>query len=188
MEKPELIEHLIAKAFRKLDEWSEPEFIASPCPQTKVPFDEFRDGVNLRKETLREYLESSRDDVLQALENMSYAATELLNTPEFRGALQIYVDASDIQPPPWWAGGFGVSGYEPDYKYWAQMPSWSSSQCVALSAGVEPYVWDDVLSNPESFHEIPRFFMARRLNLLDATFSDQSDAKVTPTQFCDWGV
>ena len=38
-----------------------------------------------------------------------------------------------FEPPPWYAGGFGVCVYKPDYEHWAKMDFWTLEEAACLS-------------------------------------------------------
>jgi len=79
-----------------------------------------------REKAARAFLENAADEDLW----------ELSETP---GSLRSFeLEHALFDPPPWYAGGFGVEISKADFAYWAKMDFWSLEEATCLSIGFKP--------------------------------------------------
>ena len=91
-----------------------------------------------------------------------------------------------VDPPPWYAGGFGVSVYKPDYEHWAKADFWTFEEATCLSLGFTPERLPDY-KGQYSPYETVKFFKGRLFLIQRAKFSTKTnDDKVAPESFVSW--
>lgn len=89
--------------------------------------------------------------------------------------------------PPWYAGGFGVCVYKPDYEYWAKMDYWTLEEAACLSLGFKPEkIPQDQNGLPSPY--APLNFFRERLSLIQraSIFEKSKNDSVSPSAFVGW--
>ena len=118
----------------------------------------------------------------------------LLAAYEIEGVLADFgVQWALFERPPWYAAGFGVDLYWPDFKNWAKMDYWTLQEAVCLSLGFKPENGAELKSRFYSRYEpiIPlgpsQFFRNRTAIIKRASFREKNDTKkVSPKVFVSW--
>ena len=100
---------------------------------------------------------------------------------------------SELDQPPWFAGGFCVVHREPDYDFWAKMKTWSLDEAAAVSIGFEPAGKIEFTSGAPAFTKDVVNFYHRRRKLIENNFFPFSDKTIqalqpSPGQFCKWAI
>lgn len=92
-----------------------------------------------------------------------------------------------FDPPPWYAGGFGVCVYKPDYAYWAKMDYWTVEEATCLSLGFKPEKIPQNQSGLPSPYA-PLNFFRERLSLIQraTVFEKSENNSVSPSAFVGW--
>lgn len=89
--------------------------------------------------------------------------------------------------PPWYAGGFGVEGYSPDYDHWAKMDFWSLEEAVCLSLGFKPEAVPSYHFVKDSPYHSLNFFIERMALVKRAPFYQQTrNGEFAPRSFLTW--
>ena len=110
---------------------------------------------------------------------------ELSETPGRLGSFALEYRLFD--PPPWYAGGFGVTVYRPDYAHWAKMDYWSLEECACLSLGFRPEKLPKYNGDLTSRYDAVNFFKQRIDLILRAPFKTLTGAgMVSPAEFVSW--
>ena len=92
-----------------------------------------------------------------------------------------------FEPPPWYAGGFGVCVYKPDYEYWAKMDFWTLEEAACLSLGFQPEKMPRYRDRPSLPYQAVDFFRGRVSLIQRAPFSTKFDHdRVSPAAFVGW--
>lgn len=112
---------------------------------------------------------------------------ELSETPGKIGSFAL--EYSLFDPPPWYAAGFGVSVYKPDYEHWAKMDFWTLEEAACLSIGFKPEKIPKYRGQLQSPYEAVSFFRDRVSLIERAHFNGKLPHDgVAPTAFIRWAV
>lgn len=110
---------------------------------------------------------------------------ELCETP--RRLDSFALEHFSFDPPPWYAGGFGVCVYKPDYAYWAKMDYWTVEEATCLSLGFKPEKIPENQNGLPSPSEPLNFFRERLSLIQRATiFKKSENCTVSPPAFVSW--
>jgi len=92
-----------------------------------------------------------------------------------------------FDPPPWYAGGFGVRFYKADYDYWSKMDYWTLEEAACLSVGLKPESIHEITLRYTSPYEAVRFFNRRVEQIKRADFLEiDGQDKIKPREFFEW--
>ncbi len=120
-----------------LYEWNKPEVIDRVGPYEPDIFDFFDQK---RIEIVRkceDLLIGFTNEQLDSLIDPDVPNDDALKT-DWAKVYKREIENITRKEPPWYAGGFGVSAYEPDFRYWAQMPNFTEHEALLLTLGVAP--------------------------------------------------
>lgn len=94
-----------------------------------------------------------------------------------------------FDPPPWHAGGFGVTIHKPDYDHWLRMDYWTLEEATCLSIGFKPEKLPSYSRADLSPFETLKFFK-NRLGLFErAHFKGPSaEGTVAPLELIKWAL
>ena len=128
-----------------------------------------------REELAKQALDAMTDEDLYAL-------------CESSGRLESFAfEYSLFDPPPWYAGGFGVSVYKPDYEHWAKMDYWTLDEAACLSLGFKPEKMPPKNSVSQSPYDALNYFR-NRISLIQRApiTSKLNHDEVSPNAFVEW--
>jgi len=122
----------------------------------------------------------------QALDAMS--DEELWELSETPGRLDSFAFEHELfDPPPWYAGGFGVSVYKPDYEHWAKMDYWTLDEAACLSLGFKPEKMPPKNGRFQSPYESLDYFKDRLSLIQRAPITSKfNQDEVSPNSFVGW--
>ncbi len=157
-------------------------------PRLLYPDDTFDSIGPHDPEYFSRYAARRRDSETDAINALDAATNEeLWELSETPGCLRSFeVKFLLFDPPPWYAGGFGVEYRKADFGYWAKMDFWTLEEATCLSIGFKPESMPKkpVLPSPRStlvfFYE--RFELFRRADLRNGKSPDQ----IEPREFVAW--
>lgn len=152
--------------------WRKPELIQSVGPYHPEVFQSFDERRLAVIDKCKDRLRQIPDEFIDTLLKVSSSAPLARPWTDFQ-----YGEIIEIRNsiPPWYAGGFGLKGYEADFEYWGMMRSVSMREALCLSIGIEPDRISqgelDKLTGQSSTALIPPLrFLSRRYDLLRRTF------------------
>lgn len=89
-------------------------------------------------------------------------------------------------PPPWYAGGFGVKIHMADFAYWAKMDFWTLEEATCLSIGFKPESMPKKAKQMSPYEAINYYH--KRLELFErAKFGGgKLKNRITPHEFMAW--
>lgn len=110
---------------------------------------------------------------------------QLCETPD---CIDIFaMEYSLFDAPPWYAGGFGVSVYKPDYEHWARMEYWTLEEATCLSLGFKPEKMPGYQSDLPSPYEALDFLKNRLSLIKRAPITRRADtSEISPATFVGW--
>jgi hypothetical protein len=113
---------------------------------------------------------------------------DLLELCEAPGRLSSFsFEHNLIDPPPWYAGGFGVCVHKADFDYWAKMEFWTINEAACLRLGFKP---EKMPSKPKQYSppsDVVNFFWDRMSLIQRAPFNENSEQDaVQPRKFVSW--
>ncbi len=131
----------------------------------------------------RQASEQRAEKALQAMTD-----EDLWELCETLGRLDSFaLEYSLFEPPPWYAGGFGVCVYKPDYEYWAKMDFWTLEEAACLSLGFQPEKMPQYRDRKPFPYQALDFFRGRVSLIPRAPFSTKFDHdRVSPAAFVGW--
>lgn len=193
MDRSTWTEEIIAAAKLLCRGWSRPRFGRPIGPHDPTVFDRYASALNHQFDNLALALFALTDDDLRMHANFYKQRPlggKMTPSPPIFDAMG---HISELNQPPWFAGGFNVIGREPDYDFWARMKTWSLDEAAAISIGFEPVGKIDVAAGAPTITKDVVNFYHRRRKLIENNFfpfSDQTIQALRPStgQFCKWAI
>ena len=192
MKKEELVEKIILRGFGEVIEWRAPEWACPIGPHFPEVYSEFE---NRRREVLAELRQKLIDQSIYSLEE--YFKTRVVffsgsqNESEIR---RIIRTTSFPSIPLWFSAGFGTEENQADFKYWANINSYSESEALCLSLGFEPLTYDrnlfiNAAQNGQN-NKIIVDFLQKRAQRLRRKFNPigREDYRIETEDLLDWIV
>ncbi|MEE9376347.1 MAG: hypothetical protein V3V04_08415 [Rhizobiaceae bacterium] len=198
MDKPELIEAVVKRAFQVPLKFKEPVHVDSPCPIFLTALERFRKELSKAMNEAHSIFQQSNIEALNTLAEGNRIEISRLGDAD-RKNFRYFISRAEEICPPWFAAGFGVEGYEADYKYWVRVDRWTIDEATALSIGFNPISNIEVPSeNSNLYDEAPKYYQKRR-RLVAGRFFQKDEFRgivledtiigdVTPDDFCCWAM
>ena len=186
-------EEIIATAKLLCGGWSRPSFGRPIGPHDPTVFDKYASALDHQFDNLALAMFGLMDDDLRKHANFYKQRPLGGEMTSCRPIFDAMRHISQLNQPPWFAGGFNVIGREPDYDFWARMKTWSLDEAVAISIGFEPAGKIAVAAGAPAFTKDVVNFYHRRRKLIENNFFPFSDKTIqalqpSPGQFCKWAI
>ena len=129
-----------------------------------------------REKAARAFLENAADEDLW----------ELSETP---GSLRSFeLEHALFDPPPWYAGGFGVEISKADFAYWAKMDFWSLEEATCLSIGFKPKKMPEKTKFGPPGNALDFYHGRTELFKRADFYHAQSQDQIKPRAFVEWAL
>lgn len=135
------------------------------------------------------YYAGRKDNELGATDALHAMTDEdLWELCETQGQLSSFSFEHNLfDPPPWYAGGFGVCGHKADFGHWVKMDFWTIEEATCLSLGFKPEKMPNKRKQYSPPDDVLNFFWDRMSLIERAPFNEKSEQDaVQPRRFVSW--
>lgn len=186
-------QNLLKQKLGWLFEWELPTIVETVGPHDPSKFADFNEKRLALVKRVQDYLADLSDEVVDKLSDPETPSDDDDKSNWLRHEREAIRQMQKFNPP-WYAGGFGHEYYEADFKYWAQMSSFTNHEALLLSLGVEPehFREEEVMNMQSQFDRAdtlwpPLVYLLRRREQIERQFRSYGRGhKINPKDFFEW--